>query len=114
REGDFLDARLLSAADHKEGLKELLALPPMDGAPVNLEERLAKTFGSVFTRELFAPIMRKYTGQALVDLGPDAHLLFGLNRVIAGRADETISLKSADPWHDARLAFHDSAKAARP
>ncbi len=114
RETAFPDARVLPAAVHDQGLAELLALPPLQSAPATLEEQIAHTFGRVFLREIFAPIMRKYTGRPLAELAPDAHLLFGLHRLIAGTAEQTIALKAASPWHDARLAFHDPQASARP
>ena len=109
----FLDARRLPEDVYQKGFEELLAMPRPEDHRVdfqNLDEQLRHLFGSVFTDELFTPILRdKFYGKELSDLTPDSHWLFGLSRIIASDSKKVRELKKSASL-DRILAFHSSSE----
>lgn len=112
RVSPFLDARVLSEAVHDHAFAELKALPPVPGPHAHLGERILSSYGPILSEQVFRPVMQKFYGTPLEDLGKDAHLLFGLKRIIAGTPEETRALKQQSPWYDDRIAFHEVAEGA--
>jgi phytoene dehydrogenase-like protein len=110
----FFDTRLLPAATHDRAFAELKALQLSPGPHVHLGERILASYGPTLSEEVFRPVLQKFYGVPLEDLAEDAHLLFGLKRIIAGTPEETRALKHASPWHDDRIAYHEVAEGASP
>jgi phytoene dehydrogenase-like protein len=112
RESPFIDTRLLSTPTHERAWAELRALPAVTSAHANLEEMVLATYGSTLLEHVFAPVMAKMYGVPPTELARDAHLLFGLKRLIIGTAEESRNMKAAGAWHDDRIAFHDVVEGA--
>jgi phytoene dehydrogenase-like protein len=113
RESPFIDIRLLSAPTHNRAWTELRALPAAGATtPANLEEMVLATYGPTLLEQVFAPVMAKMYGVAPTELARDAHLLFGLKRLIMGTAEESRAMKAAQAWHDERIAFHQVTEGA--
>ena len=112
RESPFIDTRLLPEHTHNRAWEELRALPAATSAPANLEDMVLTTYGPTLLEHVFAPVMTKMYGVAPTKLSHDAHLLFGLKRLIIGTEEESRVLKVADTWHDNRIAFHQLTEGA--
>jgi len=101
----FIDLNSIDMEDHLQGVKELLSITEIKDDVHSLEEKLLATFGKCITEKVFAPVMRKLLKSELADLVPEAHLFFGLSRVLALTPDESRELKKT-PIVDDRLGFH--------
>lgn len=101
----FIDARSLPRQTYLEGLEQMLLATPSDETPVNLEQQLDDTYGVIFRTQLFTPVLQKLFGVEPQQLAPDAHLLFGLQRLLILSADASRELKNL-PRYDQCIAFH--------
>ncbi len=106
----FIDARVLP--EYQKAFKELMSLPRSNKQFKNLADRIEATYGKTLSENLYAPVMRKFTGLSLKELSSDAHHLFGMNRIICGTEEEARQWKKNNSWNDARLAFHDQREKA--
>jgi protoporphyrinogen oxidase len=82
----------------------------------NLHDQLMNNYGEGFVTNVFLPILTKLFGTSeLKQLIPDAHLRFGLKRLIISNNKSSRILKSIANI-DKRIAFHtyDEGKSARP
>ena len=70
-----------------------------------LKEQLIQNFGLPYYQFLFEDSVKKILHCHPEELVPNAHLLFGLSRLVAGTAEETRELK-ASARLDQALAFH--------
>ena len=108
----FIDGRMLAEEKYNKGFKELMSLSRHNGSFKNLAERVNATYGNTFSKYMFEPAMKKFTGLALEELSDSAHLLFGMNRIICGTAEETKKWKKSDSWNDERLGFHEHTESS--
>lgn len=108
----FVDVRALEQDVYETGFREFLSLEE-NYEFENLREATEGTFGSVFADEVFEPIARKFFGESLNELTPDALRLLGVSRIVGATAEESIELKGGNSWHDHRLAFHNPRTSAR-
>ena len=108
----FVDVRALDQEVYERGFREFLGLE--EGYEFeNLRDATEGTFGSVFADEVFDPIARKFFGESLGALNPDALRLLGVSRIVGATAEESAELKEGNRWHDHRLAFHNPRTSAR-
>ncbi len=108
----FVDVRALEREVYEKGFREFLELEEKYEFG-NLREATEGTFGSVFADEVFDPIARKFFGESLEALTPDALRLLGVSRIVGATAEESTELKGDNRWHDHRLAFHNPRTSAR-
>lgn len=79
----------------------------------NLSEQLTSTFGRVIYERLLCPTLSKFFHESPVNLAPDSHRLFGLNRIILGDPQTTRELKK-NKFYDCDLAFHHHQEGISP
>ena len=72
----------------------------------NLKDQLVNSFGEGYTHELFDPILKKFFGYTSKKLKIDAHLLFGLQRIITSNKENVNKLKRTNKAYDNVLAYH--------
>ena len=108
----FLDVRLLGPELHERAWQEMLSLPPPTNQSANLLELITAAYGPTLEKNVFAPLMQKMYGARLDELAKDASHYYGLSRLIIGTEDESRQLKSANSWHDDRIAFHQLTEGA--
>lgn len=72
--------------------------------PAHLEQYLQANYGVKITARVYQPLMKKLMGTELNQLHPDAHRLFGYERLILGSSHMMRELKQI-PVFDALLAF---------
>jgi len=101
----FIDARRLPRQTYLEGLEGMLLAMPLDETPVNLEQQLDNTYGVIFREQLFTPVLNKLFGVEPQQLAPDAHRLFGLQRLLILSAVASRELKNSS-LYDQCIAFH--------
>ncbi|WP_018690732.1 NAD(P)-binding protein [Algicola sagamiensis] len=70
----------------------------------SLSALIKNTYGETVAKAFIGPIMQKLMGATLEDLHPNAHLLFGLNRLVLGSADQMRELKQEENF-DRVLGF---------
>ncbi len=105
----FLTDQALSDQNKKLALEELITISKgyNVGNPSSLEDQLINEFGEKYTQLLVNPVIKKLFFHESSALSPNAHLLFGLSRLIVSTPDETKKLK-ANSYLDAKLAYHSS------
>lgn len=97
-----IDARSLPEHLFKQGLAELLATRDVEN-PATLHERFLSLYGETFTREIFTPIVEKFTRHAPDALAPNAYI-FGPDRLVV-YPSETALAKKKESFFDARIAY---------
>ncbi len=105
----FLTDHALTAPDKISALEELIEISksPKIESTSSLEDQLTSEFGANYTQLLLNPIIKKLFYQESNTLSPNAHLFFGLSRLIVSTADGTRKLKG-DSYLDSKLAYHSS------
>lgn len=89
---------------YSKGLIELLSCTNTDVNRSNLFMYSSEYFGDTFTKEIFAPLMRKLLGEKLENLHTSALHLFSYTRLIPGDANMARELKKS-PIYDQKLAY---------
>jgi protoporphyrinogen oxidase len=101
----FVNLNNLPGEVYSRAAVELLNAPGGTGNEKNLEEQLQSNFGPTVAKAAYAPAMKKFFGVGLDQLVPNAHLLFGMRRVVAFTPATTSRLKTIAEY-DNRIAFH--------
>ena len=103
--GAFIDARRLPHDIYLAGLEQLLLAMPGNAPPADLQRQLTDTYGGVYTEQIFTPVLKKLFGTGPEHLATDAHLLFGMKRLMVLSAEAGRELKHS-PRYDDRIAYH--------
>lgn len=111
--GAFIDASCLQRDVYLEGLEKLLDAMPGEEEPTDLHQQLVETYGSVYAEHIFEPVLRKLFGVDSRHLAPEAHVLFGMKRVMVASAEASRELKRS-PLYDQRIAFHNAYEGVNP
>lgn len=101
----FISDSYLSDSVRKSCFSELIDRSINSEGHKTLEAQLAGSFGNGYYNELLKPVLQKLFFTDPANLTPNAHLLFGLSRIIAGSSEDIVDLKK-DPRLDQLLAFH--------
>lgn len=102
----FISDQDLSEEQRQLALQALKKTRPELGESAStLKEQLIKKFGLPYYQLLLKDSVEKFLHCHPEELVPNAHLLFGLSRLVAGTAEETRELK-ASARLDQVLAFH--------
>ena len=104
-QGAFIDVRRLPRERYLQGLEQLLLAMPGSDEPANLQQQLVDNYGAGFAEQVFAPVLHKLFGVGPEALAPNAHVLFGMKRLMLLSADASRELKRS-ALYDERIAFH--------
>lgn len=102
-ENSCIDARQLGKELLASGLDELLSRAPEPVTKSNLADQLVTEYGPTFTKHIFAPVMKRFTGKELDRLAPTAHRGIIPRRLIVADHGETLKLLKDRP-HENRIA----------
>ena len=102
-ESGCIDARIIGADLHAQGLVELLSARSQTEIPKTLHQELVMEFGPTYTENIYRPAMKKLTGKELEVLAPASHGAFHISRLIVLPSWPTTLLKSLDEF-DCRIA----------
>ena len=100
----FITDFSLSESDRKNFLTELIVSKPKDKYS-SLEEQLINSFGKGYYENLLKDSIQKFFFTSAKNLVPDAHLLFGLGRIIVADEEKTKELKN-NKKIDSVIGFH--------
>lgn len=98
---------VLPADIYAQGLVELLDSLCDESSFANLRQQVIQFFGVTFAESIIIPAMEKLFFSSTENLIPNAHLRYGLHRLIVSTPAVSILLKKI-PELDARIAFHSS------
>ena len=103
----YLNASFLPKVIYTDGLMEILHSFPSADHHNNAHDYLSDYFGRIFTEHIFSPILTKFFGTNLHQLAPNAHKLFGLDRIIAFSPEISREVKLSAMF-DSKFSFHNS------
>ncbi|MEE2746116.1 MAG: FAD-dependent oxidoreductase [Pseudomonadota bacterium] len=102
-ENSCIDARQLGKELLASGLDELLSRVPDPVTKSNLADQLVAEYGPTFTKHIFNPVMKRFTGEDLDRLAPTSHRGIIPRRLIVADHDETLKFLMDRP-HENRIA----------
>jgi protoporphyrinogen oxidase len=105
----FIDASLLAKDLYCKGEAELLEAGGESTAG-SADLYLKEMFGETFASRAIIPALEKFYGCSAALLSPNAHELFGLNRILIADADRTKILKK-EPRYDKKIGFRERSSA---
>lgn len=104
KDSQFIYSPHLEKEIFQQGFYDLLQTQPTNSSINNAEEFLEQFFGATFKQHIFSPLLKKLYDKELSELHPEAHKLFGYNRVICGNEFTSSALKSSDFFNE-KLAY---------
>ena len=101
----MIDTRSLPSDIYQKGILELLTLTEKSSS-TKLDEFMNETIGSTFTKNICAPVVRKFYDVELSELTSENFIKYvGLSRFIGLNPSATMLLKNISVY-DEKLAFH--------
>lgn len=99
---------VLSEEEYAKGVVELLDGVGKKKNWHSLADQLEQSFGNVFAKNIFIPAIEKLFFKAAGELIPDAHLRYGLHRIIISTPESSMEMKKSEAL-DALVAHHYSS-----
>lgn len=97
---------------YARGVVQLIDSLCNDGRFANLKQQIIQFFGVTFAENIIIPAMEKLFFTSAENLVPNAHLRYGLHRLIVSTPEVSVLLKKI-PELDARIAFHSSVHSSQ-